>query len=164
MPVRLSFTLTGALRLAEHANAAATNLRRPGTPFTNTPALRLIVEHLPDQPRIAYLLSCGVPCLTRPDGTPVALHPDPDPTALDGWTADPHEVIGLNQLVPAGIVTGRPMPIAHGWYLPLRAPGEQPLLHVMRSAVDAGYTHLSLDGAALSTAVTKHRQRQPQPW
>ncbi|HEX8627208.1 MAG TPA: hypothetical protein VF755_03440 [Catenuloplanes sp.] len=161
MPVRLCFTLPGALRLAEHATAAATNLRRPGTAFTNTPALRLVVEHLPEHPSIAYLLSCGVPCLTRPDGTPVALYPDPG--AVDGWTADPHEVIDLNQLVPAGTVTGRALPIAHGWYLPLRAPGEQPLIEVMRAAVNAGYTYLSIDGASLTTAVTKHRRRQPQP-
>lgn len=38
--VRLFSALPGALRLAEHATAAPTNLRRPGTPFANTPAGR----------------------------------------------------------------------------------------------------------------------------
>lgn len=122
MPARLPFALAGALRLAEHASAAPTNLRRPSSPFANTPALRLIVETVPGYRPVVYLLSCGVPCLSKPDGAPVALYAQRTPTLPDGWPADPHEVIDLNQLVPAGTITGHPLPLARGWYLPLRPP------------------------------------------
>jgi hypothetical protein len=83
------------------------------------------------------------------------------PTQLDAWPTDPHETIDLNQLVPA--VTGRPWPIAHGWYLPLHRPGQRPLADVIRAALHAGYTHLSVDTADLTLAVAKRRHRQPAP-
>jgi hypothetical protein len=68
MPARLSFALPDALRLVDHATAAPVNLRRPGAPFANTPALRLIVEQRPGQPPVVYLLSTGGRVRrTRPD-------------------------------------------------------------------------------------------------
>ncbi len=163
MPARLSFALAGALRLAEHASAAPTNLRRPGAPFANTPALRLIVETVPGQRPVVYLLSCGVPCLSKPDGARVALYADRFPTVPDGWPAEPHEVIDVNQLVPAGTITGRPLPVARGWYLPLHRPGQRSLLEMMRAAADAGYSHLTIDAADLTFAVARRRHRHPQP-
>jgi hypothetical protein len=163
MPARLSFALAGALRLAEHASAAPTNLRRPGSPFANTPALQLIVETVPGQRPVAYLLSCGVPCLSKPDGAHEALYADRTPTVPDGWPADPHEVIDLNQLVPAGTITGRPLPVARGWYLPLCHAGQRSLLEMMRAAAGAAYSHLTIDAASLALAVAKRRHRYPQP-
>ncbi|ROO63016.1 hypothetical protein EDC02_5026 [Micromonospora sp. Llam0] len=163
MTVRLSFALAGALRLAEHASAAPVNLRRPGGPFTNTPALQLIVETVPGHRPVVYLLSSGVPCLNKPDGAPVALYAEWTPTLPDGWPADPHEVIDLNELVPAGTITGRPLPVARGWYLPLHRPGRRSPLAVMRAAAGAGYSHLSIDAASLTLAVVKRRHRHLQP-
>lgn len=160
---RLHFALAGALRLAEHASAAPTHLRRPGSPTAGTPALRLVVETVPRCRPIVYLLSCGVPLLTKTDGTPVALPADQIPTGPDGWPGDPHEVIDLNTLVPAGTVTGRPLPVAHSWHLPLHPDGQPQLLEVMRAAADAGYSHVSVDPASLTLAVAKRRPRHPQP-
>ncbi|MFY1673957.1 hypothetical protein ACN27G_29060 [Plantactinospora sp. WMMB334] len=155
----LWFALAGALRLAEHASAAPADPRRPGSPFGNAPALRLIVETVPGLRPVVYLLSCGVPL----PGRPVALYAARTPAPPDGWPTDPHEVIDLNQLVPAGTTTGRPLPVARGWYLPLRRPGQRPLLETMRAAADAGYSHLVIDAATLTFTVARRRHRHPQP-
>jgi hypothetical protein len=163
MPVRMAFALADALRLAEHASTAPTNLRRPGSPHAGTPALQLIVETLPGLQPVVYLLSSGVPCLSKPDGAPLALYADRTPTNTDRWPADPHEVIDLHQLVPDGTSTGRPLPVAHGWYLPLQQPGQPSLLEVMRTAADTGYSHITIDAASLTVGVAKHRRRHPQP-
>lgn len=160
---RLFFALAGALRLAEHASAAPTHLRRPGSPYARTPALQLVIETVPGIRPVAYLLSCGVPFLARPDGTPVALYADRTPTLPDGWPDHPHEVIDLNLLPPAGTITGRPLPIASGWYLPLHPPGQPSLLDVLRAAADAGYGHVSIDAGDLTLAVAKRRHRPLQP-
>ena len=162
MPDRLFFALAGALRLAEHATAAPANLRRPCSPFGNTPALQVIVETMPEQRPVVYLLSCGVPCLNKADGTPVALYAQRTSTSPDAWAADPHEVIDLNHLVPAGTITGRPLPVARGWYLPVNPPGQRSLLDVMHAAADAGYTHITIDPANLTLDVAKRRHRHPQ--
>jgi hypothetical protein len=158
----MSFALPDALRLAEHASKAPTNLRRPGSPFANTPALQLIVETVSGQQPVVYLLSSGVPCLSRPNGAPYALYADRTPAGVDGWPADPHEVIDLHQLVPAGTITGRPLPVARGWYLPLDPPGQPSLLEVMRTAAHTGYSHVTID-ASLAVGVAKRRLRHPQP-
>jgi hypothetical protein len=163
MPARMSFVLADALRLAEHANTAPTNLRRPGSPFANTPALQLIVETVLGQRPVVYLLSCGVPCLSKPDGAPLALYADRTPASADSWPADPHEVIDLHQIVPAGTIPGRPLPVACGWYLPLHPPGQPSLLEVMRAAACTGYSHVTIDAASLTLGVAKHRHRNPQP-
>ncbi|MBQ1022797.1 hypothetical protein [Micromonospora sp. C95] len=163
MSDRLSFALAGALRLAEHTSAAPANPRRPGSPLVNTPAMRLIVETVPGQRPVVYLLSCGVPRLSKPDGAPVALYAERTPTPPDGLPTDPHEVIDLHQLVPAGTITGRPLPVARSWYLPLHRPGPRSPLQMMRAAVHAGYRHLAIDTASLTLAVTKRRHRHAQP-
>ncbi|RSM53249.1 hypothetical protein DMB66_39180 [Actinoplanes sp. ATCC 53533] len=160
---RLFFGLAGALRLAEHASAAPAHLRRPGRPFPGTPALRLVVETVPGLRPVAYLLSCGVPFLARHDGTPVALYADRTPEMPDGLPGQPHEVIDLNQLSSAGTITGRPLPIASGWYLPLHPPGQQSQLDFLRAAADAGYGHVSIDAGDLTLAVAKRRHRPLQP-
>jgi hypothetical protein len=162
MSARMSFALADALRLAEHASTAPANLRRPGSPFAGTPGLQLIVETVPGLPPVVYLLSCGVPGLSKPDGAPLALYADRIPTGADGWPTDPHEVIDLHELVPAGTVTGRPLPVACGWYLPLHPPGQPSLLEVMRTAADTGYSHITID-ASLTVGVARHRRRTPQP-
>lgn len=160
---RLLFDLAGALRLAEHASAAPAHLRRPGSFCAGTPALQLVVETVPGLRPVAYLLSSGVPSPARRDGTPAALYADRTPNLPDGWPHHPHEVIDLNQLPPAGTFTGRPLPVARGWYLPLHPPGEQSQLDVLRAAADAGYGHVSIDASDLTLAVAKRRQRRLQP-
>jgi hypothetical protein len=162
MPARLLFALAGALRLAEHASAAPTN-QCPGSPFGNTPTLRLIVETVPGHRPVGYLLSCGAPYLSRADGAPMALYADRTAALPHSWPTCPHEVIDLYQLVPAGTITGLPLPVASGWYLPLHPSGHQQPLETMRAAADAGYSHLTIDTTSLALAVAKRRHRNSQP-
>jgi hypothetical protein len=161
MTVRLLFALPAALRLAEHAVAAPTYPGRPGTALVNTPALRLIIEDLAGQPPVVYLARCGTPCLATSDGGPACVYAEAPPRDLDSWLTEAHEVFDLNQLVPAGTITAGRLPIARGWYLPLRPPTRRPVIEALRAASAEGYTHLSIDAPSLTVGVFRRRHRQP---